>query len=380
VGLLLVTLTPSDKPEFSYLWPSPLRRWDHLIGRSWGFLRVVAVLAGLSWWWSCYRDQVNRLDLVLGPVKGVAFRPTEDQSFVLAAAVGSRPVVCLWDWKGGRPLDLAGHSRSVWCVAVTSDGKYAVSGGGVRADNTEGSAEDRDCTVRVWDLSRGEERLRLTGAQEPVFGVAVSPDGRRVLAGGGDGMRLWDLETGELLHHYPLNDSFGYGYGHRQPVRSVAFSPDGRWMLSASNDNTVLLGEVETGRRLLRLVGHTDSVTGVAFSPDGRYVVTGSADRTVRLWDVSGPEGAEELWCYEGHADGVSSVAFAPDGRRVLSGGKDGTVRLWEVAHARGATRRQLCCFGGHRKAVNAVAFSADGRLAASAGDDGRVRLWRLPP
>jgi WD40 repeat protein len=378
LGLLLVTLLPPEKEQVGWRPRSSALRWDHLLNRGWRPVRLFVILAGAAWWWTIYCYQVESLDFHGGLVGGVAFWPDKDGSFVLAASTDTRPVVCLWDWKTRRKLGLFGHDGFIWCVAVTPNGRYAVTGAG-SASRGEGQ-EDRDCSVRVWDLLRGQEHIRLTGAEKPVFSVAISPDGKHVLAGGGDGMRLWDIATGQLLRHYPLNDSYGYGYGHWQSVRGVAFSPDGRWMLSASNDNTVLLGEVETGRRLLRLVGHTDSVTSVAFSPDGRYVVSGSADRTVRLWDVKGPQTAEELWCYEGHTDGVHSVAFAPDGRRVLSGSMDGTVRLWEVRYARKAPCRELGCYHGHRKGVRTVAFSADGRLAASGGTDGRVRLWLLPP
>src|SRR5207253_2409941 len=77
------------------------------------------------------------------------------------------------------------------------------------------------------------------------------------------------------------------------------------------------------------LAGHTSYVISVSFGPDGRLALSGSDDKTLRLWDVSSGRCVRAL---EGHTDKVFSVSFSPDGRFALSGSMDRTLRLWEVA------------------------------------------------
>ena len=67
--------------------------------------------------------------------------------------------------------------------------------------------------------------------------------------------------------------------------RAVAFSPDGRYLAVATSLG-VELRDAKTLRLVRFLQGHIEPVWCVAFSPDGEYLASGSEDNTVKLWDV----------------------------------------------------------------------------------------------
>jgi len=157
--------------------------------------------------------------------------------------------------------------------------------------------------------------------ESEVFCTAISPDGRRVIAGVGDGtLQLFDLITG---------DSLGQPFqGHGSSVRSVAFSPDGQTIVSGSDDRTLRLWKLDGTAVGQPFQGHGDSVRSVAFSPDGQTIVSGSADRTLRLWKLDGTAVGQP---FQGHGDYVRSVAFSPDGQTIVSGSADTSVSLWKL-------------------------------------------------
>ena len=269
-----------------------------------------------------------------------------------AVSGGDDGTVRVWDLAGtAAPRVLTGHDGHVGAVAVSADGRTAVSGGW-------------DGTVRVWDLAGTAAPRVLTGHTGRVFGVAVSADGRTAVSGGWDDgtVRVWDL-AGTAAPRVLT--------GHDGHVGAVAVSADGRTAVSGGWDGTVRVWDLAGTAAPRVLTGHTGRVFGVAVSADGRTAVSGGGDDgTVRVWDLAGTAAPRVLTGHDGH---VGAVAVSADGRTAVSGSDDSTVRVWDLAGT--AAPRVLTGHDGH---VGAVAVSGDGRTAVSGSWDGTVRMWDL--
>ncbi len=82
---------------------------------------------------------------------------------------------------------LKGHTYNVCAVAITADGKRAVSG-----------SQDKACIM--WDLQIGEALQTLKGHTSDVLAVAITADGKRAVSGSKDYTCIvWDLQRGEAL-------------------------------------------------------------------------------------------------------------------------------------------------------------------------------------
>jgi hypothetical protein len=64
--------------------------------------------------------------------------------------------------------------------------------------------------------------------------------------------------------------------GHADILYGVAFSPDGRRLVTASADWTARVWDAATGKEVFSLKGHANNIAGVAFSPDGQRLATAS--------------------------------------------------------------------------------------------------------
>ncbi len=86
---------------------------------------------------------------------------------------------------------------------------------------------------------------------------------------------MWEAESGKEL--LTLR-------GHLNSLFGVAFSPDGKRLATASEDQTAKVWEAESGKELLTLRGHSGIVSAVAFSPDGKHLAAASWDWTVQVY------------------------------------------------------------------------------------------------
>jgi cytochrome c len=236
--------------------------------------------------------------------------------------------------------ELAGHGGPVRALAISPDGKRAVSG-------------SFDTSAILWSLATESAEQVLRFHSDAVNAATFLPDGRIATAGADARIAIWT--AGRQQPDQVLE-------GHRAPIVGLAVSPDGSTLASASWDSTVRLWGLRSGVNRV-LEGHSQNVNGVAFAPDGASVVSVGYDLAVRIWPLK--EAAPEVIAL---ASPVNAVAIARDGD-IVTGSADGWVRLLNS----GARLTGQIQAGS--APIVALAVSADETLIAAAGIDGAVSI-----
>jgi cytochrome c len=235
---------------------------------------------------------------------------------------------------------LRGHGGPVRALAISSDGKSAISG-------------SFDTSAIRWSLAKNAAIEVLRFHDGAVNAVALLPQDRAATAGEDTRIAIWKAGDGKPQ---------AVLQGHKAPVAALAVSPDGATLASASWDRTARLWPLSGGEPRV-LDGHKDNVNGVAFTPDGKSVLTAGYDATLRIWPIAG--GAPEIVTLP---TPLNTVAVAPDGE-IIAAGANGTVYFLDAA----GRRKDEIEIGA--VPIIAVAASADGKLVAAAGIRGSVAI-----
>jgi WD40 repeat protein len=214
-----------------------------------------------------------------------------------------------WDSESGKLVkEYTGDTSSIRCVALSRDGKWAVTCGFERE-------------ARVWDLLSGRQVGSYAEGPGVFKAAVVLPAGKQFAAASSDGsVRLIDLATFKLVRRMDA--------GHAGGALAVAASKDGKHVVSGGMDGEVRLHDAATGKLIREIKAHAGEAHAVAFSPDGRRLISGGADGAAVVWDAGTGRQIQRL---AGHTGLVTSAAFLPGGRQAVTGGYDRTLRLWNV-------------------------------------------------
>jgi len=256
-------------------------------------------------------------------VKDVVWSP--DSTLIASCGAGSDTTVQVWDAQtAGQMFIYTGHRRMVNALTWSPDGAYIASG-------------SDDSTVQIWEPTTGDrvftylgdrrtfwETLAWYTNKRQIYALAWSPDGTRIVLGGGNGfVQVWHVLTRRVIcSHRP----------HAMDIVALTWSPGGTYVASGSKDGTVKVWEAATGNLIFTYHGHAYSgewVTSVAWSPDGKRIASaGKGGTTVQIWDAhNGGNG----FTYRNHTDNVNTLAWSPDGTRIASGSDDKTVHIWQA-------------------------------------------------
>ena len=232
-----------------------------------------------------------------------------------------------------------------------------------------------------------------------------SQDGRFFAAGGLDGAKVWDVNSGDNIAKLTRPDLPRYKEKYRHlydewmhkkfylDIDWLTFSPNGQLLAAASlqKNTSVDVWQLETGKHLAHFEEDVpeniaDCRTGpLAFSEDSRLLACGqtyrfgdrysdtadSEEHLISIWDMNINE---RIACILDFPKMVNSLSFSPCNRFLAIGGVgEGLVQIWEVPHCELQKTYSICANDGIY-----VSYSPNGILRAAGASMDSTTIWDL--
>jgi len=275
------------------------------------------------------------------------------------AVAGYREIL-LVDAEGNLQARLPGLSKRLHSLSFTPDGKTLVAVGGDPARFGE---------VQIWDVEARRQKHSVVVGNDTLFGGALSPDGKLLACGSPDkSIRIFDVATGKEIRRMDHHEDW---------VMGTVWGVDGKRLVSVGRDRAAKVSEVSTGRFIENVNLLRDSLTAVARHPKRDWIAIGGAERIPYLYRMDRPramrfaDDSTLIRKFEKQDGPILAMAVSPDGTRVAVAGEIGPVRIYD---AETGDLKASCT--GHEGGAYAVEFSPDGTLLAVGGYDGTMRLY----
>jgi WD40 repeat protein len=211
----------------------------------------------------------------------------------------------------------------------------------------------------------------LAAHRGSVTDLSISADGNRLLSASEDGsLRLWDLASGKLIRNFD---------GVQEPVYFVRFIRQGTGILSSGNSGTVMEWDVQSGglKRTFKNPPEFGTIESSQLLADasGQVFINNDLDGKIYIRNLV----AQTTQRIEtGTLPSEQALLLMPDRKGVLSSTADGQLMMWDARSGKIIGRFPGPESWQSLEPIRLLAADRQGQWLVSGNWSGTVSVWNL--
>ncbi|KAL6815158.1 quinon protein alcohol dehydrogenase-like superfamily [Trichoderma sp. SZMC 28015] len=155
--------------------------------------------------------------------------------------------------------------------------------------------------------------------------ITISPDGKLLASMSLSGTTIWDIATGSRLKTLKNSDEDFATFDRHDPY--LLFSPNGQHLAAVDERWAgIIIWDIASSEPIQRLQGYMHLGCNLSFSPDGKHLASGSDEDTIIIWDLASGRRMRTLE----NTERVVLVSFSPNGKLMVSCSIGASIRKWD--------------------------------------------------
>lgn len=330
--------------------------------------------------WDCQTGKcIQTFEGYYYPVYQAVFSPDRQ----IIASCSWEGTVRLWNVKDGKCICELYHKCSVYSLAFNKTGDELAS-------------VSRDSIISIWSTKTYKCIRQFDCISNSIYIVYSKFNNRLFSVSQNDAIRIWDTRTGACVATIKDNN-----------ISYFTLSPDERCMAIASKGSGIMIREIES-QRLIKVIKTKELfISSLSYSPTGTTIITTSNDNTIRIWNVCSGKCIKKIksdcnvdYAIFGRNDNqimyvskekdinireldyehpkqmfktqtsIKQVVISEDSSLILAVCNN-TILLWDAISCKFIRK-----FSGHKDIIDSAVFNPKGDIIFSSSRDKTIRLW----
>ena len=201
---------------------------------------------------------------------------------------------------------LKGHMGGITSLFFSKDNKFLASA-------------SKDFSIRVYNLENGELVFSANDHRGEATRVFVDPKSKFLMSSSLDGTLM--------MYEFQNATAKSRTIKYSGVINSFVPAIDGKSLYIAADKGDI--DNIDFKSMVIRsLKGHTAKVNCLELSPNGKLLASGSDDKTIIIWDLATGKILKTL---KGNSWKITSVAWSSDGNYLTSTCNDGLTKVWDL-------------------------------------------------
>jgi len=206
--------------------------------------------------------------------------------------------------------------------SVNSDGRYFLTVG----------CNDTACKsgkIDLWDIATGKVIRSQPAHQGQPYGAAFTPDDKRIVSWGKDGVQVWDTQTGQFVFAQVGTTVAAPALPSDLPIMYTAVC-DGPKTETTCGHVGIAMTSLETQVGSVLIEPATSSIpTVLVISIDNKWLALAVQDGTIFVYNMDAGGNTPAQTFVSGMV--ISSLAFNADAKQLAAGSTTGTAQVWGI-------------------------------------------------